>query len=336
MSTISLSVEEFQALATHALVYRGTPPESATLVVDALLKAECMNYRSHGIFRLADYLQEIDQGHLDPRAQPVKERLGENVWRVDGMRGFGQLSAVTIAELLYLEETGGVKTVTLVNARHVGRLADIVSKAARDALVLGCCNYMGHGQRVTPPGGTVGKLCTNPIVLAVPCKDRPPIILDMTTSHVAEGKVRERWLAGESLQEGWLIDERGDMVTDPAALYADPPSAFMAPLGGDMGHKGFGLALFVEIIAGIMTGGGFCGTPASAPGNAGVFMSIPLGILGQSPLDVRCNIQHLMDEIQAAGPDVHIPGWRESAKVSRLEVPTALYGLLSERNRASP
>ncbi|MGZ5029637.1 MAG: Ldh family oxidoreductase [Methylobacter sp.] len=335
MKTISLAVEEFQALATRALVSRGTPPESAALVIDALLKAECMNYRSHGIFRLADYLQEIDQGLLDPLAHPVKERLGENVWRVDGKRGFGQLSAVAVAELLCREETDGVKTVTLVNSRHVGRLADIVSMAAGNALVLGCCNYMGHGQRVAPPGGAVGKLCTNPIILAVPCKDRPPIVLDMTTSHVAEGKVRERWLAGESLQERWLIDERGDMVSDPAALYADPPSAFMAPLGGDMEHKGFGLALFVEIIAGIMTGGGFCGTPASAPGNAGVFMSIPLDILGQSSSDVRCNIQHLMNEIQAAGPNVRIPGWREPTKISRLEVPATLCDLLSRRNGSS-
>lgn len=335
MSTISLSAEEFQTLGTQALVRRGAPPESAVLVVEALLRAESMNYRSHGIFRLADYIREIDQGLLDPRAQPMKERLGENVWRVDGMRGFGQLSAVAVAELLYPEKAAGVKTVTLVNARHVGRLADIVSKAARDALVLGCCNYMGHGQRVAPPGGAVGKLCTNPIILAVPCGGRPPIVLDMTTSHVAEGKVRERWLVDEPVQEGWLIDEKGEMVADPATLYADPPSAFMAPLGGDMGHKGFGLALFVEIIAGIMTGGGFCGAPSSAPGNAGAFMSIPLDILGQSSLEVRGNIRHLMDEIQAAGPSVRIPGWREAAKISRLEVPTALYDLLSDRSGVS-
>ena len=91
-------------------------------------------------------------------------------------------------------------------------------------------------------------------------------MLDIATSVAPEGKVRAMLAAGKQLPAGWLIDARGEPTTDPAALYADPPATLL-PLGGPFGHKGFGLAFMIDVLAGVLTGAGHCRRGATYAGD---------------------------------------------------------------------
>jgi uncharacterized oxidoreductase len=105
---------------------------------------------------------------------------------------------------------------------------------------------------VAPFGGTDRRLSANPIAAGIPAPGRAPIILDIATSMVAEGKIQVALNKGETLPEGTVLDGRGRPTRDPAAFYTDPPGAIL-PFGG---HKGSGLSVITEILAGSLTGGG--------------------------------------------------------------------------------
>jgi uncharacterized oxidoreductase len=153
-------------------------------------------------------------------------------------------------------------------------LGEYGERAAREGLVLiGTVNSHGFGIRVAPPGGTAGRIGTNPLLMAVPTSDEPTV-LDISPSVCAEGKVRVALNKGQAVPPGWLLDAEGRPTTDPAALYTDPPGTIL-PLGGDQGYKGFGLGLLLDMLA-----GGLSGAPCSTPGmksrsaNAVVFVML--------------------------------------------------------------
>lgn len=111
-------------------------------------------------------------------------------------------------------------------------------------------NDGGGGQRVAPHGGVAGRLSTNPLAVGLPTGTAEPFILDISTSVVAEGQVRLKRLRGEHMPLGWMIDALGQATTDPEAFFRLTGS--LLPLGGDAGHKGYGLALAVDVLAGIL------------------------------------------------------------------------------------
>ena len=113
------------------------------------------------------------------------------------------------------------------------------------------------GYQIAPFGGIDGRLSTNPIAFAAPRRNANPILVDMTTSVVAEGKIRLAINQGVKVPEGWLIDGYGAPTTEPNDFKDDPPGAIL-PLGGDAGHKGYGLSIMVELLGGALSGQG-CG-----------------------------------------------------------------------------
>jgi uncharacterized oxidoreductase len=115
-------------------------------------------------------------------------------------------------------------------------------------------NAGGHGQWVAPFGGSAGRLSTNPISIAVPTGGDAALVLDIATSVAPEGKVRALMASAEPLPEGWIIDHHGGPATNPAELYG-PPRGALLPFGG---HKGFGLAMLIEALAGGLSGAGCC------------------------------------------------------------------------------
>src|SRR2546423_1027737 len=124
------------------------------------------------------------------------------------------------------------------------------------------------GYQIAPFGGIDGRISTNPIAFAAPRRQGDPIMLDMTTSVVAEGKIRLAINQGKSVPEGWIIDPEGNPTTDPNAFKADPPGAIL-PLGGPAGaHKGFGLGIMVDLLAGTLSGAGCSGGERVMQSNA--------------------------------------------------------------------
>jgi uncharacterized oxidoreductase len=235
----------------------GVPEVEARIVATHLVDAEACGVVSHGIIRVPQYVQAIADGQIVPDAQLriLSEATATAV--LDGQHGFGQVMALRAMDwALDRAEHTGVSAVTLCSCSHTGRLGSYTERAIRRGMAaMMMVNTGGHGQWVAPFGGTAGRLATNPISIAVPTDSDAPLLLDMATSVVPEGKIRAVQTAGQPIPEGWIIDHRGQPATSPAELYG-PPRGALLPFGG---HKGFGLAMLINALAGGLSG------PVAAP-----------------------------------------------------------------------
>jgi uncharacterized oxidoreductase len=173
---------------------------------------------------------------------------------VDGNFGFGQAIGEQAIELGVRKcEKHGISAVAIRNCGHLGRIGDWAIQAAEAGkFSLHFVNTSGLGMLVPPHGGIDRRLSANPIAAGVPVAGGSPIILDISTSSVAEGKLKVAFNKGVQVAEGCIIDSEGRPTTDPKVFYADPPGAIL-PFGG---HKGYGLGVIAEMLAGALTGGG--------------------------------------------------------------------------------
>ncbi|MFH9351145.1 Ldh family oxidoreductase [Kitasatospora sp. NPDC017646] len=306
---IELPPSEVLDVGRRAFLRIGTPADIADRVVGDLVANEIVGVRSHGILRLTDYLQDAAAGLLDVAARPAVTAPGGAVRVVDGQGGFGVLAADAVTANLYELLIGHpVCAVALTNAGHLGRLSAIGTAVARHGgAVLGFVNYLGAGQRVVPWQGEDGRLCTNPLLISVPAEP-DPFVLDMSTSTVSEGRIRQHWLDGTTVPGGWLVDAAGAEVTDPDRLYSDPPTAFMTPLGGDHGYKGFALGVAVELLAGVISGAGYVRADTDRRGNGGLFIGISPALAGRAGDEVLREVGAVRSHLEASSPAVHWPG----------------------------
>lgn len=337
---VEVPLAEVRRVARACLIRRGAAPAVADRVVEPLLWAEAEGHPSHGLLRLPDYAARLERGSLDPEARPTVTALGAGVRRVEGERVFGALAADALRRALLdgLAE-GPVAVAGLRDGAHLGRLAHIVEPIARAGfLCLGGANFRGRGRLSPPFGGAEGRLSTNPLAFAAPA-DGAPFVLDMTTTAVAEGKVRARVLADQPVPDGWLAGPDGAPVRDGRRLYADPPRALLAPLGAGLGYKGTGLALMIEILAAVLTGSGFVARPAPRGGNAAVFIGLRPEVLGRAPADVLADTRRLLDAVAGCPPlpghTVRLPGARSIAGRRRVPESVSIPAGLWDALRAS-
>jgi uncharacterized oxidoreductase len=238
----------------------GVPKDEAGRVARSLVDANLCGHDSHGVIRVVQYIDAIGDGRLKPGApfQVIKETAG--VLIVDGGWGLGQVQAHRLLErLVPRAQALGLAAGTLKHCGHIGRLGEYAEAAAdRKMAFMASVNNHGLGRGVAPPGGTAARIGTNPLCLAVPTQGEP-VVLDIGTSVVAEGKVRVAFNKGQQVPAGWLIDSEGQPTTDPGVLYKDPRGSIL-PLGGNQAYKGFGIGLLLDMFV-----GGFSGAPCSAP-----------------------------------------------------------------------
>src|SRR5205814_5331170 len=179
---------------------------------------------------------------------------------VDGQCGFrpdmgDRAMQVGIAKCAKL----GLAAVALRNPGHLGRIGDWAELAAHAGLLsLHFVNTSGVGILVAPVGGSERRLSANPVAAGIPVRNGPPIIWDISTSMVAEGKIRVALNKGVTVPDGCLIDSEGRPTNEPKVFYGPPPGAIL-PFGG---HKGYGLSIIADILAGALTGNG-CSNPAA-------------------------------------------------------------------------
>jgi hydroxycarboxylate dehydrogenase B len=250
------------------------PPDEAAWVAELLVRADLAGHDPHGVIRIPQYAQAIRSAVTRPGAPFEIVRESPAVALIDGHGGLGQVVARRAMELAIRKaQEIKVSSVGAYNLYHLGRLADYTRMAAERELVgIMTVNTGGASPPVAPFGGRAGRLGTNPISIAFPTGGSVPFVLDMTTSVVAEGRVRAKRQRGEPTPEGWLIDHEGHPTTDPSVLYQEPPGAIL-PLGGLAGHKGFGLATVVEILSGILAHGEYGGQGAARFSN-GAWMAV--------------------------------------------------------------
>jgi uncharacterized oxidoreductase len=249
--TISADLLRDYALA----VFRGAglDAEDARDVADHLVDANLLGMDSHGIIRVTEYLQCIDDKHVTANKRMKITKDGGAFALVDGQFGFGQTIGKQAVNLgVGKAKTHGIAMIALRNSGHLGRIGAWPQMAAEAGIVsLHFVNSSGEGILVAPFGGKERRLSANPIAAGAPGPDGKPLVFDVSTSAVAEGKVRVAKNKGEMLPEGVALDHEGKPIRDPNAFYG-PPMGALLPFGG---HKGSGLSFFAEIFAGSLTGG---------------------------------------------------------------------------------
>jgi uncharacterized oxidoreductase len=218
-----------------------------------LVEANLVGHDSHGVIRVPTYIDWLRAGKV--LANQTLNVVFENdaMAVVDGQFGFGQVMGEESMKL-GIDKAGrqGVAVVALRNSGHLGRIGDWAEMAARAGKVsLHFVNTSGGGILVAPFGGTQRRLSANPIAAGVPTENGPPIILDISTCTIAEGKIKVAFNRGSNVPDGCILDGDGEPTSDPKAFYASPPGAIL-PFGG---HKGYGLSVIAEVLAGALTGG---------------------------------------------------------------------------------
>ena len=245
---------ELLDIALRILAAEGAPPAEASRVARHLVDANLKGHDSHGVGMLETYASHARVGTLKPAAHGRTISDAPPFLQVDGQRGHGQVVAheATEAAIARARATGAC-ILAVRDAHHMGRFGTSGEMAAAAGLVaILVVNVVGHRGLVAPHGGAFGRLGTNPICIAVPGTDpSAPFVLDMATSKVAVGKLRVAAAKGEELPDGYALDGQGNPTRDPGVIWADPGGCVL-PFGG---HKGFGLGLAVDILAGALTGG---------------------------------------------------------------------------------
>jgi len=243
--------EDLTDLVRALLGAAGADSDDARLVAEQLVDAEARENRGQGLIRLRPYITWMRNGKIASPAKLKVERQFGATLLLDGGNGWGQV-VTTQAMTMCLEraQEQGVCLALVRNANHIGRLGYYVEAAAGDGFVgLVACSGHPSSAWVAPWGGTKPIFGTNPIAFGFPRKDGPPVVVDLSTTQGSRGAVLLAAKAGKLLPEGWAFDAVGNPTRDPSK--ALPPHGTLAPLGG---HKGYGLALAVEILCGVLSG----------------------------------------------------------------------------------
>jgi uncharacterized oxidoreductase len=232
----------------------GAPTGEALLTAEHLVTSSLMGVDSHGVLRIPEYLDMVSGGVITPGAAVRLEATSATTAVAHCGRNFGQVGATRAAEAaVRIAREHKVACVQTRDCNHVGRLGAYVQMAASHGFIaLATCNSPLLGHFVLPWGGGEGRLATNPMAYAVPTRG-DPILMDISTSVVPEGKVRWHRNQGRPLPEGCIVDASGRPTTDPGAFYG-PPRGGILPLGGPVGYKGFALSLLVEILGSALAG----------------------------------------------------------------------------------
>ena len=248
--------------------------EEAKRVAHSLVMANLMGHDSHGVIRVVQYIGALkgDRVKAGQQIKIVKEADASAV--VDGGWGFGQTICHQAIDLaMEKAKARSVAVVEVFNCSHIGRLGEYVEKTAEnDMLGIVMCNNHGGGLLQPPFGGRESRMSPNPIAVGIPTGRDFPIVVDLTTSVVAEGKIRVKRNRGEALPEGWVIDADGNPTTDPAKFYG-PPRGTILPFGGISAHKGYALSIVVDVLSGALGGSGVSREGGSSGGN-GVFVMV--------------------------------------------------------------
>lgn len=263
------SASQLIDVGTKIFLAAGAPLEEACLVSEFLVKANLAGHDSHGIIRVIQYVNDIEKGIIKPGANIEIVNETPSTAILNGNWGFGQVVAKRAMDLaIEKAKRNAISVVCVYNCNHIGRLADYAVMASENDMI---GVVMANSIKIVAPfGGRERMLSTGPICFAFPSYLEFPLVIDIATSVVAEGKVRVALHKGEKIPLGWIIDKDGNPSNNPKDLY---DGGAILPLGGDEhGHKGFGLGLAIEILSGILTGAG-CAYEETKRGN-GVFFEV--------------------------------------------------------------
>jgi len=260
---------ELRDVGTRLLRACGAPEAEAALVASELVDASLMGLDSHGVARYPGYVDMALDGTVKPGAPVTVVRETQGTAVVDCGGNFGMVGGRKMVELVAAKARGpGIACVVSVHCNHVGRLGGYPQRLAEQGLFgFATVNSARPGHWVTPWGGREGRLATNPLAWAAPAEGHP-VVMDMSTSMISEGKIRILMHEGKPVPEGSLLDAAGAPTTEPMGFYG-PPRGTILPFGSPrLGYKGFGLSLLVEIL-----GSTLAGVPLDEPGQTAAYVN---------------------------------------------------------------
>lgn len=279
-------------------IYRakGATHEEAEVVARHQVGANLVGHDSHGVIMTPRYVAQIDKGELVVGAKLEVEQESPTTAVLNGNWGFGFVQTER-AMAMAVEKAGqhGTAGITIRYQGHVGRLGAYAEQAAKAGMIAMLTSDSGRGPKaVAPFGGRSRRLGTNPICFAVPSNQAGTVILDMATSAVAVGKLAVARSRHQQVPEGWIVDRNGDPATDPASYY---DGGAILPLGGDQGHKGFGLSFMVEVLCGLLTGLGY-GVAKDGRHNDGNFIGVFDASRFRDLADFRRDVDEFVDYVK--------------------------------------
>lgn len=295
-----MTADAWRALTTDIFKAMGLSTRDATWIGTCLTRADAMARASHGLMRIPQYYEATLTGEVSLKTEPIVTRVAPATALIDAQLNFGQPVARDGMELaIELAREHGIGNVGIYNCTHTGRVGDYPEIAARSGMV-GLAFVNGRrGGVVAPWGGQEGRLAPNTFAFACPGGGAAPISVDFSAAAMPEGRVRMLHMLGGQTPPDTLIDSAGRTTTDPQVLYDDPLGAILAFGGPSGGHKGFGLLLTIDILAGILARAG--NPKPDLPGN-GVLL-VAMDISKFMPIDKFSeDMQQLTERLHSSKP----------------------------------
>jgi (2R)-3-sulfolactate dehydrogenase (NADP+) len=326
-NTLQLDENEAWELVFDALQKHQTSTENAKEVADALICAETDGQSGHGLSRVPSYIQQLSSGKVDGNAKPTIVGSNGAVIRIDAKNGFAYPAlSLAIKELVSCSKKYGIAVASISHSHHFGQAGRHVERLAESELI---GLMFGNTPKAIPPwGGSKALYGTNPIAFSVPRSKTPPLVIDLSLSKVARGKVMMANQKNERIPQGWAIDEQGNPTSDAKKALAGA----MLPIGD---AKGSALALMIEILSAALTGSNF-GFEASSffdsegdsPGVGQLIIAIDPSFFSGDVFSER--VETIINAILEQ-PSTRLPGnkrlekrkWREKTKT--IAIPQELY-----------
>jgi uncharacterized oxidoreductase len=277
-----IAADRLKHFVSSVFASLGSQPAEAERIGHYLVEANLAGHDSHGVIRVPFYAEWVKVGKVVPNQHVKVVFENEAIAVCDGQYGFGQVLGEEAMRLgIAKVKKHGVAVVALRDAGHLGQIGAWPLLAARAGVVsLHWVNTSGAGILVAPHGGINRRLSANPIAAGVPVAGKEPIVLDISACTIAEGKIKVALNKGVPVPDHCIIDSQGRPTNDPKVFYASPPGAIL-PIAA---HKGYGLGIIAEVLAGALTGGG-CSDPKNAGRLANGMLSIFLDPAVFQPYD---------------------------------------------------
>lgn len=315
-----MTEQELAALAERAFIALGLAPADASDTARILVLGDLFGHHTHGVSRVESYGERLAIGGIKLAPQVRVERLAPAIAAVDGDNGIGPVVGMrALREAMSMARESGVGIALARASNHFGAIAPYCYLAAEQ----GFASIIGSNSTTTiaPTGGREARLGNSPLGFGVPHPGGQPIILDMAMSVVARARIRNALKRGESIPDTWATDREGKPTSDPKAAL----DGFLLPIGG---YKGYGLALIVDLFAGVLSGASYLtrvkswsDEPQAAQGLGHFFILIDTARLGPAEwlAERMADFAGILHDTPPADParPVRLPGEIELGHMER-------------------
>ncbi|UCE53516.1 MAG: Ldh family oxidoreductase [Desulfobacterales bacterium] len=243
---MKVAADHLMEVITKLLQAIGAGDKEARLVAKILVQADLRGIRTHGCAFLPLIAERCAHGLLNIPTKTMLITDEGAITHIDGNNGLGQVAAAEAMQLsIHKARNHGVTLALIRNTNHIGFLGYYTLMAAAEGMIGICATNAAAS--VAPWGGAEPFFGSNPFSIAAPVANGAPIVLDMSASVAARGKIRRAQRLNENIPEGWALDETGCPTTDPAEAL----KGTLLPIAG---YKGSGLALFIDLMCGLLSG----------------------------------------------------------------------------------